>query len=60
MNSASSTSRSGYYFVDPDGPLTGMNPIRVYCQFESGIVLTKFDTIDDKVRRMFNDINKGS
>ena len=33
--------RSGFYFVDPDGPLIGQKPIKVYCEFVDGLVYTK-------------------
>ena len=32
---------SGFYLVDPDGPLIGEDPIRVYCEFKNGLVSTK-------------------
>ena len=28
--------KSGFYLVDPDGPLIGEDPISVYCDFENG------------------------
>ena len=32
--------QSNYYLVDPDGPLMGNEPIRVYCEFSEGSVST--------------------
>lgn len=30
---------SGFYLVDPDGPLIGQEPIMVYCDFQPGIAI---------------------
>ena len=30
---------SGFYLVDPDGPLIGQEPIMVYCDFKQGIII---------------------
>ena len=32
---------SNYYFIDPDGPLVGKEPIQVYCEFSNDNVATK-------------------
>ena len=32
---------SNYYFIDPDGPLIGKEPIQVYCEFNDDNVATK-------------------
>ena len=32
---------SNYYFIDPDGPLIGKEPIQVYCEFNDENVATK-------------------
>merc|ERR1711994_376267 len=33
--------KSDYYFIDPDGPLNGEAPIRVYCDFTEGYGFTR-------------------
>ena len=33
--------QSNYYLIDPDGPLLGKEPIRVYCEFTEEVVTTK-------------------
>ena len=33
--------QSNYYLIDPDGPLLGKEPIRVYCEFTEEVVATK-------------------
>ena len=33
--------KSDYYFIDPDGPLNGEEPIRVYCDFTEDYGFTK-------------------
>ena len=33
--------QSNYYLIDPDGPLLGKEPIRVYCDFTEDVVATK-------------------
>ena len=33
--------KSGFYVVDPDGPLIGEKPITVYCEFIDGLASTK-------------------
>ena len=33
--------KSDYYFVDPDGPLNGKEPIRVYCDFAEDYGFTR-------------------
>ena len=41
---------SNYYFIDPDGPLIGKEPIQVYCEFNEDNVATKIShNSEDKI-----------
>lgn len=39
--------KSDYYFIDPDGPLNGEEPIHVYCDFTEGLTQISHDSEDN-------------
>ena len=44
--------KSGFYLVDPDGPLMGGKPITVYCEFIDGLSSTKISHDSEEKTRI--------